>query len=294
MSPSSPAGAPALEIRSLEKSFRLGLGRRRQRVLAEVDLTLAPGRCLGLVGPNGSGKSTLLRIVAGIEPVGGGEVRVFGREVGSREARRRTGYLAEISTFPGELTGEQVLDLLGSLSGMPRRERRARGAALLERVGLAQDARRALGRYSKGMLRRFGLAQAFLHEPDLVLLDEPTAGLDAPGYPVLEELVAEARARGASLVLCSHVLADVVATGDELAVLIDGRIVAAGAPLDVAGTEGRAQVELEGIDAAALERLGGIVEEMGGRIVSHGPAAGALLEIYRRLGARDGDRGEGE
>jgi ABC-2 type transport system ATP-binding protein len=251
---------------------------------------LPRGECLGLVGPNGSGKSTLLRIAAGVEPASGGEVRVLGHPAGSLEARRRTGYLAEASTFPGELSGRQVLDLLGSLSGMPRRERRTRGAELLERVGLAAAGRRALGRYSKGMLRRFGLAQAFLHRPELVLLDEPTAGLDAPGYPVLEDLLAEARAGGASIVLCSHVLSDVVTHGDRLAVLIDGRIVAAGAPLEIAGASGRLQVELEGLDEAAGEALERFVTERGGRVVSRGPGAPALLEIYRRLAPGGEDR----
>ena len=282
MNDSSP-----LEIRGLAKGFRHSLGLRRREVLRDIDLEVARGESLGLVGPNGSGKSTLLKIAAGIEQPSGGIVRVFGDEPGTRAARRRTGYLAETSPFPEELSARQILDLVGALHGIARGERRARADELLARVGLAADAKRALRRFSKGMLRRFALAECFLADPDLVLLDEPTAGLDAPGYPILEELIGEARARGASVIFCSHVLSDVLERCDRLAVLLEGRLAAAGTPAEVAGAPGRIRFEIEGIDDAGIRAAERAIEDAGGRVVSRGAGPASLIEIYRRLG---GDR----
>jgi ABC-type multidrug transport system ATPase subunit len=193
-----------------------------------VDLELEPTRTLGLVGPNGSGKSTLLKIAAGIEEAEHGSARVFGHPPRALAARRRIGYLPERSPFPPELSAERALALLASLHGMEREERRRRGHAMLERVGLGAQSGKPLGRYSRGMLRRFALAQAFLHRPDLLLLDEPSAGLDARGFLVLAELLEEAHARGAAIVICSHHLADLFGQAETLAVLIDGSIVRQG------------------------------------------------------------------
>ena len=285
MTRATRAGAsPALELRALEKSFRGGLGARATAVLHGVDLVLAPGERLGLVGPNGSGKSTLLSIAAGIEPPTRGEVRLFGLPPSSLAARRRLGYLPEGSPFPPELSARAALELLGSLHGLARGERRRRAGELLERVGLADVAGRALGRCSKGMLRRFGLAQAVLHRPDLLLLDEPTSGLDAEGFLVLDELLAEAAARGTALVICSHAVGDLVAHGERLAVLLEGRIVADGPPADLLGAHARRRLELEGLGADGLARVEALVAEAGGAVVAHGPGSDALLELYRRLG----------
>ena len=265
------------------KRFRHGLLARRRTVLDGIDLELAPGSTLGLVGPNGSGKSTLLAIVAGVEPPTAGALWVFGGAPSLPAVRRRIGYLPESSPFPGELTAERTLMLCASLHGMRREEARARSAALLADVGLAAHARRTLGRYSKGMLRRFGLAQAFLHAPDLVLLDEPTAGLDAQGFVALEALLAAARARGATLVIATHLLSDVVQHCDQLAVLLDGRIAAYGEPLALVGANGRVRVELEGFDARRWPALESWLAAEGARVVARGPATATLLELYRGL-----------
>ena len=277
-----PAPEPALTCRSLTRTFRVGLRRRPVHVLQGVDLTVAPGALLGLLGPNGSGKTTLLRLAAGADRPSGGELRTLGGSPAEAAVRRRLGYLPEDSPFPPELDARTTLELLGALQGMPRRECRTRAAALLERVGLAPDAGRRLGGYSRGMLRRFGLAQAFLHAPDLVLLDEPTAGLDATGFRVLEELVDEARARGAAVVLASHLLVDLVGRADELAVLFDGRVAARGAELEA---EGRLELEVEGADAALVARIESLLSESGARLVARRPAGGAVVALYGRLAA---------
>ncbi|MFN0242255.1 MAG: ATP-binding cassette domain-containing protein [Planctomycetota bacterium] len=227
------ADSPALELRAVTQRYPRWLGLAHDDVLRGIDLTLARGHVLGLAGPNGSGKSTLLRIVAGIDRASSGDVRVLGGSPLDAGVRRRVGYLPEESPFPREMSARTCLDLLGSLSDMPRAERRRECERLLELVGLRERARTALGRYSRGMLRRFGLAQAWLARPELVLLDEPTAGLDAPGFEVLAALLAEARARGASVVVASHVVADMRETCDDMAVIQGGVIAHRGAPRDV-------------------------------------------------------------
>jgi ABC-2 type transport system ATP-binding protein len=224
---------PAVDLRGVTRSFRVALGFRKRPVLLGVDLSIASGSCLGLAGPNGSGKSTLLRILAGIDRADGGAVSVLGGSPTQARVRRRIGYLAEESTFPPEMSARSALDLLGSLQGMPRADRRREGERLLERVGLRAEARHRLGRYSRGMLRRFGLAQATLARPDLVLLDEPTAGLDAEGFEVLAAILAELRARGATVLFASHLIGDLRDSCDELAVILGGRIAIRGDPREL-------------------------------------------------------------
>jgi ABC-2 type transport system ATP-binding protein len=230
---------PALEVRALARSYRRGLLAPPRVALAGVELVLAPGAALGLIGPNGSGKSTLLRIAAGVERPSAGSVRVFGLALGVRAARARLGYLPDGFPFPLELAPRAVLDLLGALHGRPRRERRRAAAELLERVGLAAEERTPLRAFSLGMKRRFALCQALLNRPDLLLLDEPTAGLDAEGYVALDELLLAARARGAALLLATHVLSDVQAHCADALVLVRGRVRARGATAEVAGDRAR-------------------------------------------------------
>jgi ABC-2 type transport system ATP-binding protein len=223
----------ALSLRGVEYGYPIRLGLKRHPVLHGIDLELGRGRTLGLAGPNGSGKSTLLRIIAGLESPTSGTVRVLDGSPGDPATRARVGYLPEDAAFPRELTLRGALHLLGALQGMPRRTCHERTDRLLAIVGLDTRATTTLARCSRGMLRRFGLAQAWLHAPDLVLLDEPTAGLDALGFEVLAELLAEARARGAAVVLASHVLSDLSDHCDEVAVLLGGRVELFGTPQDV-------------------------------------------------------------
>src|SRR5688572_1088037 len=226
-------GPPAaLEVRALAKRYRAWPARART-ALTGIDLELGAGEALALAGPNGSGKSTLLALLAGVEHPSEGSVRVFGLEVGAAAARRRIGYAPDTCPFPGEFTPRAVLDLLGSLFGLARRERRQAAAEALARVGLADEARHALARFSAGMRRRFVLAQALFHRPDLVLLDEPTAGLDAQGYVVLDECLRELRARGATLVIASHEVADLRESCTRACVLLGGRIAARGTPAEL-------------------------------------------------------------
>ena len=271
---------PALRLNGVTKTYRTGFGLRRKTVLRGIDLELDRGRTLGLVGPNGSGKSTLQKLIAGVDRPSSGEVEVLGGSLESAAVRARIGYVPEDSPFPGELNARAVLDLLGSLTGKERTRIRERAPALLERVGLADQAKTPLRRYSRGMLRRFALAQAWLHEPELFLLDEPTAGLDAPGFDVIAELLAEARERGATVVFASHLLSDLHEHCDELVVLLDGHVQGRGAPGELLAAPGCWRVELAGLEPTGLAGLEDWVRQQGGELREVAPAGRSLFDLY--------------
>ena len=233
---------PALLIRELCAGYPTLLGLRRSEVLRGLELELAQGAVLGLAGPNGSGKSTLLRVIAGVERARSGVLEVLGGSVEDAAIRRRIGYLPEDSPFPPELSARAMLELCGAVSRMPRERVAREGARLLALVGLADSASKRLGSYSRGMLRRFGLAQAWLSAPELLLLDEPTAGLDAQGFEVLAAILSEARARGTAVVIASHLPGDFTDHAAEMAVMLEGRIALRGPVREL--LEGRSLLEL--------------------------------------------------
>ena len=233
-----PRHTPVLHISGLRASYPTALGLRRREVLRGIDLDLGDTRRLGLVGPNGSGKSTLLFVLAGIDRATGGTLELLGGGPEDARVRRRVGFLPEESPFPRDVRALRALELMGSLKGLGAREARTRGRTMLGRVGLGSQERTPLGRFSRGMLRRFGLAQAVLHDPDLILLDEPAAGLDAAGFGVLEELLEKATGRGARVVISSHLVGEVLSSCERIACLIDGRIVTDGPAASVLNREG--------------------------------------------------------
>lgn len=276
--------ALVIGARGLRQAYRTGFLWKKREVLRGIDLELARGARLGLVGPNGSGKSTLLRVLAGVERPTGGELALFGGEHEGARVRRRVGFLPEDSPFPRELRAFEALELLASLRGVERACARERSHELLRAVGLEAAERTTLGRFSRGMLRRFGLAQALVHEPELVLLDEPTAGLDAQGFAVFDELLARCRARKVSTVIASHVLQDLVAHCDQLILLHEGRVAAAGTPSEILrGERGPLLLELEGLDERGLAAVERCAVESGGKVLSRSPSAEALRALYRRL-----------
>lgn len=226
-------GEPALELAGVARRYARWFGFGRTDVLRGVDLRVARGSTLGLAGPNGSGKSTLLRLVAGVEAPDAGTVRVLGTAARRAAAADRVGWLSDDALFPGDMSIRAALRLAGSIHGLRGRELARRADERLERVGLRAHERQTLGRASRGMLRRFGIAQAWIHDPELVLLDEPTAGLDAEGFVVLNEILDEARAAGTTVLIASHAASDLAERCDRMAVLLDGRIAEEGSPGDL-------------------------------------------------------------
>lgn len=238
----STEGNFALELALVAKSYARWFGLARTSVLGGVDLHVERGATLGLAGPNGSGKSTLLRLIAGVESPDAGTIRVLKTSPRDAASNDRVGWLSDDVYFPSDMSIRAALALAASLHGLRGRELERLVAERLERVGLREHARQSLGRASRGMLRRFGIAQAWIHDPELVLLDEPTAGLDAEGFVVLNEILDEARAQGTTVVLASHAASDLVDRCDEVAVLLDGRIAERGTPAQVLADGGLLEI----------------------------------------------------
>jgi ABC-2 type transport system ATP-binding protein len=189
----------------------------------EVSLALQPGWRLGLLGPNRAGKTTLLKILLGVTRPTSGQVTRFGQPARCRESLGRIGYVHENHAFPKYLSANDVMHYYGTLSGVPAATLRKRVPELLERVGLADRSREPIGRFSKGMTQRLGLAQALVNDPDLLALDEPTEGLDFEGRRAIRTIVDELKAAGKTIILVSHVLSEINLLCDHLAVLREGR-----------------------------------------------------------------------
>lgn len=275
--------------------YRSGLRRTRNTALAGVSLDVASGTTLGLVGPNGSGKSTLLRLFAGVDRPTSGDIEVLGGPANSQAARLSVRFLPDGSPFPGELTGRQALRLIASLSADSRSLDRDACDSMLTRVGLSPTLKTPLRGYSRGMHRRFGLAQAFLGSPAIVLLDEPTAGLDAPGFPVLAGLIQSARARGATIVLASHVASDLIDHCDRLALLENGRLSLEGTPDELLAEPGSITMTVRGLSLEqsgdAEERTQSALSDLGATDVSARPKRRSLIDLYDASDPADRSQG---
>ncbi len=218
-----------IEFHNVSKTYPRQIGERAaHRALTDASFVLPPGGTLGLVGQNGAGKSTTLRILMGYMRPDAGEARVLGRDPAEAAVRRRVGYLPEISTFPENLTCAEMLRFVGRCRGMDE-QRIARAAeAWLKRLELWEARNRLLRGFSKGMKQRASFAAALIHDPELLILDEPMSGLDPLGRADIVSLIRELREAGKSILFCSHLLDDVQRLTDSLVVLHRGRILFAG------------------------------------------------------------------
>jgi ABC-2 type transport system ATP-binding protein len=252
---------PALAFEGLVKDYPAGLfGRRRLRAVDGVSFQVEPGEVFALLGPNRAGKTTLVKLLLSLARPTSGTVTRLGRPAADRRTLGRVGYVHENHAFPRYQTAAGLLEYYGALSFRVEPEVRERVPSLLERVGLADRAREPIARFSKGMVQRLGLAQALINDPELLVLDEPSEGLDLAGRRLVREVVAEQRQRGHTVLLVSHVLSEVEQLCDRVAVLVAGRLRYLG-PLaelmnDPATGEGRpleqALRELyEGVESAA-------------------------------------------
>jgi ABC-2 type transport system ATP-binding protein len=232
----------AIEATELWKTYRNGLLRRRFDALRGISLSVQRGEIFGLLGPNGAGKTTLIKILLGIARKSAGHATLLGRPAGDRESRIRVGYLPENLRIAGHHTARTALDLYGRLSGLPAAEIKQKREQLLESVGLADRAKESVKKFSKGMLQRLGLAQALLHDPELLILDEPTDGLDPLGRSHVRTLLHQLKQQGKTVFLNSHILQEVELICDRVAILDRGQLRAIGkvdeiAPQQTAGIE---------------------------------------------------------
>jgi ABC-2 type transport system ATP-binding protein len=216
--------AAVLEVDALAKTFVRGLLRKRTVALRGISFAVERGEIFGFLGPNGAGKTTTIKILMGLIFPTSGAAKVLGRPVGDRAAKQRVGYLPENPYFYDYLTPIELLDMVGRLHGVSSSERRRRGTALLDRVGLGHAARRPLRSFSKGMLQRAGLAQALVAEPDVVVLDEPMSGLDPIGRKEVRDLIVELRDKGTTVFFSTHILSDATMLCDRVAIVVDGEL----------------------------------------------------------------------
>ena len=234
-----------IEVSGVSKSYPVGFWRKRVRVLSDLSFTVGENEVVGFLGPNGAGKTTTIKILNRLAFQDAGAVAIFGEEAGRRsESRRRIGFMPEQPYFYEYLTGGEFLILCGQLNGLVRRETNKRSQEMLARVGLAGAAGLAIRKYSKGMMQRLGLAQALLHDPELVILDEPMSGLDPMGRVEVRNLIRDLKEAGKTVFFSSHIISDVEALCDRVIMIHRGVKIAEGSVEELMGKEGVQYVEI--------------------------------------------------
>ena len=301
----------AVEILGFEKTYTVGFWRKTKKIgLKSLHLEVNQGEVFGFLGPNGAGKTTTLKLLMGLVFPTAGTARILGRDWRDPWARSRIGFLPEQPYFYDYLTPFELLDYYGSLSGVSPADRRLRIPRLLERVGLADQGWVQLRKFSKGMLQRMGIAQAVLHDPDIVFLDEPMSGLDPIGRREMRDFIQALNKEGKTVFFSTHILSDAEALCHRVAVLSQGELRGTGVVAElVASSRGRMEVIWQGaslaeaakrlgaechtagdtvravVDECRLEEILAIVRAQHARLISVNPAGGSLEEyFFQKLG----------
>lgn len=269
-----------IETRSLGKIYRDFWGRSKVYALKALDIEVRQGEIFGLLGPNGSGKSTTIKLILGLLFPSSGRAFVFGKD--SRDVRKneRVGYLPEESYLYKFLNAEETLDFYGRLFEMPADVRRARTEKLIKLVGLEKARRRQLREYSKGMTRRIGLAQALINEPDLLVLDEPTTGLDPLGSRDMKDLILQLRDEGKTILLCSHQLADVQDVCDRVAILDQGELKELGRVDSLLKVRDVTEVHAKGLSDQAKREIEEVIKRHGGEVLTIDNPTTTMEELF--------------
>jgi ABC-2 type transport system ATP-binding protein len=257
--PSQAANASPAEVvisvTGLTKVFKDFWGRPKARAVDQVDFEVRRGEVFGLLGPNGSGKSTTVKLLLGLLYPTKGHIEVFGHSPRHVPTKSRIGYLPEESYLYRYLDSRETLDFFGNLFRLPKGDRAKRSEQLLEMVGLSQTRTRAVGEFSKGMQRRIGLAQALINDPDLVILDEPTSGLDPIGCREVKDLIVALARRGKTVILSSHLLADVEDVCDRVVIYYGGRVQAMGTLRELLATPDAIRITTPALSRETMERV---------------------------------------
>jgi ABC-2 type transport system ATP-binding protein len=263
---------PAVRIRNLTKVFRTRTVRRQFIVaVKELSLEVQPGEIYGLIGPNGSGKSTTMKVLLGLLKPTAGTAAIFGRDSSRVDSRSEVGFLPESPYFYTHLTGAEMLAFYGRLCGLGGRALRTRIDELLELVDLDEARDRRLAGYSKGMLQRIGLAQALIHRPRLIVLDEPTAGVDPAGSRKIRDLILEFKAQGISIILSSHLLEQVQEVCDHVGIIFRGELVRQGHLDDILAIEDQTEMVLQNAGPQLIENLR--------RLINDDPGGASLVHV---------------
>ncbi len=276
----------AIDVRNATKIYK-----RRIHALAGVSIAVQRGEVFGLLGPNGAGKSTLIKIMMTVVRATHVEGAILGQKIGHKPTLARVGYLPEHHRFPRYLTGRQTLEFFAALSGVDRSTRKRRSRELLDVVGMTAWADKKVGEYSKGMMQRIGLAQALVNDPDLILLDEPTDGVDPVGRRDIREVLLALRKQGKTVFVNSHLLSELEMICDRVAILVNGQVARQGRINELNAAKQRYEIEVTGLSfdpATAQKALGSTVTW--GNTIS--PDAGS--EVLRRAGSNGDPPGSSE
>jgi ABC-2 type transport system ATP-binding protein len=287
-----------VETRNLSKVYRDFWGRQKVRALKALDLEIRQGEIFGLLGPNGSGKTTTIKLLLGLLFPTSGQALVFGREATDVSKNERLGYLPEESYLYRFLNAEETLDFYGRLFDMPADVRKKRTAELIHMVGLNAAKRRQLREYSKGMARRIGLAQALINDPELIILDEPTSGLDPIGTREIKDLILKLKAQGKTVLMTSHLLADVEDVCDRIAILHQGELKELGRVDSLLKVRDETQIRAKGLSEQAQAEIRAVIERHHGVLTSMDNPTTTLEELFltivRDSEARPGRRAKQE
>ena len=275
----------------LSKVYRSFWGLPRVRALNGVSFAVPRGSVFGLLGPNGSGKTTIIKLLLGLARPSGGRAVLLGKPAGDQKARARIGYLPEESYLYPFLSGRKTLDFYGKLFGMNRTLRKERTEELLNVMGIdKRDRNRRVGSYSKGMARRIGLAQALINDPDLIILDEPTTGLDPLGTLQMKKLITELRDQGKTIFLSSHLLADVEDVCDQILILYRGQVKMIGAVDELLSLKDVFELRARGVTPDLQDKIAELVEGSGAQTISAGSQRARLEELFKRVVSQEVER----
>ncbi len=272
-----------IETRNLTKVYRDFWGRQKVRALKALDLEVRRGEIFGLLGPNGSGKTTTMKLLLGLLFPTSGRALVFGKDASDVAKNERIGYLPEESYLYRFLNAEETLDFYGRLFDMPAKLRQERIRELIGMVNLGWARRRQLKEYSKGMARRIGLAQALINDPELIMLDEPTTGLDPIGTREMKDLILRLRDEGKTVLMCSHLLADVQDVCDRIAILYQGELKELGRVDRLLTVQDVTQIQARGLSPEAQAEIRQVIAQHGGELLSMDNPTSTLEELFLNI-----------
>ncbi|TWT90564.1 putative ABC transporter ATP-binding protein YxlF [Pseudobythopirellula maris] len=274
------SGEAVIETRALSKVYRDFWGRQKVRALKALDLEVNKGEIFGLLGPNGSGKTTTIKLLLGLLFPTDGQALIFGKPATDVSKNERIGYLPEESYLYKFLNAEETLDFYGRLFDIPADVRKERIDKLIKLVKIDGARKRQLREYSKGMTRRIGLAQALINDPDLILLDEPTSGLDPIGTREMKDMILDLRDQGKTVVMCSHLLADVQDVCDRIAILHQGELKELGRVDSLLTVEDVTQIRARGLSDACRDEIKGVISRHEGELLECDNPTTTLEDLF--------------
>jgi ABC-2 type transport system ATP-binding protein len=280
--PDNSPSPPAVTVENLTKVFKAGLGHKAFVAVHDLSLTVQPGEVYGLIGPNGSGKSTTMKAILGLLSPTQGRTTIFGRSSTLVESRKDVGFLPENPYFYKHLNGLETLLFYGRLCSMKGRDLRDKAMEMLRLTGLEDAADRRVSGYSKGMLQRLGLAQALLHQPRLIVLDEPTAGVDPAGSRKIRDLIMGFKERGITVLVTSHLLEQIQEVCDRVGIMAHGKMVREGRLDDLISVENETELVLADASPALLAEIQSLIERRGegARLVRSGHPRTTLERLF--------------